>query len=115
MLIEVLRVQERDTLGYYVGKRPRTLHRHRERSVVSGFAIGIVERTEARRSEQGQLSQVERAAVFAERTVSARRYERGFSDSSPIGGVDPPIEGDEAGQRRSDPPTATRNPPIECK
>ena len=82
---------------------------------MSGFAIGIVEWTEAGRSEQGQLSQVERTAVFAERTVSTRRCERGFSDSPPIGGVDPPIEDDEAGQRRSDPPTATRNPPIECK
>ena len=75
---------------------------------MSGFAIGIVERTEAGRLEQGQLSQVERAAVFSERTVSARRCERGFSDSLSI-------EDDEAGQRRSDPPTATRNPPIECK
>ena len=82
---------------------------------MSGFAIGIVERTEAGRSEQGQLSQVERAAVFAERTVSARRCERGFSDSPPIGGVDPLIEDDEVGQRRSDRPTATRNPLIECK
>ena len=82
---------------------------------MSGFAIGIVERTEARRSKQRQLSQVERAAVFAERTIIARGCERGFNDSSPIGGVDPPIEDDEAGQRRSDPPTATCNPPIECK
>ena len=82
---------------------------------MSGFPIGIVERTEAGRSEQGQLSQVERAAVFAERNVSARRCERGFSDSPPIGGIDPPIEDDEAGHRRSDPPTATSNPPIECK
>ena len=82
---------------------------------MSGFAIGIVERTEARRSEQGQLSQVERAAMFAERIVSARRCERGFSDSLPIGGVDPPIEDDKARHRRSDPPIATRNPPIECK
>ena len=114
-LIEVLRAQERDRLGYYAGERPKTLRRHKERSVVSGFAIGIVERTKARRSEQGQLSQVERAVVFAERTVSAWRCERGFSDSPPIGGVDPPIEDDEAGQRKSDPPTATRNPLIECK
>ena len=82
---------------------------------MSGFAIGIVERIEAGRSEQGQLSQVERAAVFAERTVSARRCERGFSHSPPIGGADPPIEDDKAGQRRSDLPIATRNPPIECK
>ena len=82
---------------------------------MSGFSIGIVERTEAGRSKQGQLSQVERAAVFAERTVSARRCERGFNDSPPIGGVDPLIEDDEAGHRRSDPPTVTRNPPIECR
>ena len=111
----MLRAQERDRLGYYVGERPRTLRRHREKSVVSGFPIGIVERTEVGRSEQGQLSQVERVAVFTERTMSARRCERGFSDSPPIGGVDPPIEDNEAGHRRSDPPTATRNPPIECK
>ena len=114
-LIKVLRAQERDRLGYYAGERPRTLRRHRERSVLSGFAIGIVEQTEAGRSEQGQLSQVERAAVFAERIVSTRRCKRGFSDSPPIGGVDPPIEDDEAGHRRSDPLTATRNPSIECK
>ena len=49
-------------LGYCVGERPSTLRRHRERSVLSGFAIGIVERTELGRSKQGQLSQVERAA-----------------------------------------------------
>ena len=115
MLIEVLRAQERDRLGYCSGERPRTLPRYRERSVLSGFAISIVERTEAGRSEQGELSQVERAAVFAKRTVSAGRCERGFADSPPIGGVDPPIEDEEAGQRRSDPSTATRNPPIECK
>ena len=53
--------------------------------------------------------------MFAERTVSAGRCERGFIDSPPIGGVDLLIEDDESGQRRSDPPTATRNPPIECK
>ena len=82
---------------------------------MSGFAIGILERTEAGRSEQGQLSQVERAAVFAERTIIARWCERGFSDSPPIGEIDPSIEDDEAEHRRSDPPTATRNPPIECK
>ena len=46
--------------------------------------------------------------MFAERTMSAGRCERGFTDS-------PPIEDDESGQRRLDPPTATRNPPIECK
>ena len=111
----MLRAQERDRLGYYAGERPRTLRRHRERSILSGFAIGIVEWTEAGRSEQGQLSQVERAVVFVERTVSAQRCERGFSDSLLIGGVDPPIEDDEAGHRRSDPPTATHNPLIECK
>ena len=82
---------------------------------MSGFAIGIVERTEVGRLEQGQLSQVKRTAMFAERTVSAGRCERGFSDNPLIGGVDPPIEDDEAGQRRSDPPTATRNLSIECK
>ena len=49
-------------LGYCVGERPNTLRRHRERSVLSGFAIGIVERIELGRSEQGQLSQVERVA-----------------------------------------------------
>ena len=53
--------------------------------------------------------------MFAERTVSAGRCERGFTNSPPIGGVDPPIEDDESGQRRSDPPTATHNPSIECK
>ena len=53
--------------------------------------------------------------MFAERTVSAGRCERGFTDSPPIGGVDPPIEDDESGQRRSDPLTAICNPPIECK
>ena len=114
-MIEVLRAQERDRLGYCAGERHRTLRRHRERSDLSGFAIGIVERTEAGRSEQEELSQVERAAVFAERTVSAGRCEKGFADSPPIGEVDPPIEDEEAGQRRSDLPTATRNPPIECK
>ena len=53
--------------------------------------------------------------MLAERTVSAWQCERGFSDSPPIGGVDLPIEDDEAGHRRSDLPTATRNLPIECK
>ena len=108
----MLRAQERDRLGYCTGERHKTLRRHRERSVLSGFAIGIVEQTEARRSEQGELSQVERVAVFVERTVSAGRCEKGFADSPPIGEVDPPIEDEEAGLRRSDPPTATRNPLI---
>ena len=53
--------------------------------------------------------------MFAERTVSVGRCEKGFTNSPPIGGVDLPIEDDESGQRRSDLPTATRNPPIECK
>ena len=53
--------------------------------------------------------------MFIERIVSAGRCERGFTHNSPIGGVDLPIEDDETGQRRSDPPRATRNPPIECK
>ena len=53
--------------------------------------------------------------MFVERTVSAERCERGFTNSLPIGGIDPPIEDDESSQRRSDLPTATRNPPIECK
>ena len=79
---------------------------------MSGFAITIVERTEAGGSEQGELSQVERAVVFAARTVSAGRCERGFANSPLIGGVHPPIEDEEAGQRTPDPPTATRNPPI---
>ena len=79
---------------------------------MSGFAITIVKRTEAGGSEQGELSQVECAAVFAARIVSAGRCERGFADSPPIGGVHLPIEDEEAGQRTSDPPTATRNPPI---
>ena len=53
--------------------------------------------------------------MFAERTMSVGRCERGFTDSPPIGRVDPPIEDDESGQRRLDSPTVTRNPPIECK
>ena len=53
--------------------------------------------------------------MFAERTVFVGRCERGFTDSPPIGGVDLPIEDDKSGQRRLDPPTATHNPPIECK
>ena len=53
--------------------------------------------------------------MFAERIVSAGRCERGFTNSPPIGRVDPPIEDNESGQKRSDLPTATRNLPIECK
>ena len=53
--------------------------------------------------------------MFTERTVFAGRCERGFTDNPPIGGVDPLIEDDESSQRRSDPPTAIRNPLIECK
>ena len=79
---------------------------------MSGFAITIVERTEAGGLEQGELSQVERAVVFVARIVSAGRCERGFADSPPIGGVHPPIEDEEAGQRTPDPLTATRNLPI---
>ena len=46
--------------------------------------------------------------VFAGRTVSAERCERGCTESPPIGGINPLIEDDETGRRRSD-------PPIQCK
>ena len=53
--------------------------------------------------------------MFAGRTVSAKRCERGCTDSPPIGGIDPPIEDDKTGRIRSDPPIETRNSPIQCK
>ena len=53
--------------------------------------------------------------MFAEAIVSAERCERGCTNSPPIGGIDPPIEDDETGTRRSDLSTEQRNPPIKCK
>ena len=53
--------------------------------------------------------------MFVEATVFVEWCERGCTDSSPIGGIDPPIEDDETCPRRSDPSTEQRNPPIKCK
>ena len=75
-------------------------------------------KTKTGRSEQIDCvsSSAQRGGVvFAGRTVSAERCERGCTDSPPIGGIDLPIEDDKTGRRRLDPPTETRNPPIQCK
>ena len=77
-----------------------------------------MERTQIGRSKQincvsssAQLGGV----VFAEATVSAEWCERGCTKRTLTGGIDPPIEDDETGPRRSDPPIEQHTPPIKCK
>ena len=53
--------------------------------------------------------------MFAEETMSAESCERGCSERLPIGGINPPIQEDEIGPRRSDPPIEQCNPPRKCK
>ena len=77
-----------------------------------------MERTEIGRSEQINCvsSSAHRGSVvFAEAAMSAEWCERGCTDSPPIGGIDPPIEDNDTGPRRSNPPAEQRNPSIKCK